>query len=41
MYAGPRQDDFYVDCSPGGYQRGGVPFSETPKMGCWNWPPRE
>ena len=18
-----------------------VPFSETPKPGCWNWPPRE
>ena len=32
--------DFPVDCAPGGYQREGVPFSETPKMGCWNWPPR-
>jgi hypothetical protein len=19
----------------------GVPFSETPKPGCWSWPPRE
>lgn len=32
--------DFIVDCAPGGYQRDGIPFSETPTMGCWNWPPR-
>jgi hypothetical protein len=42
VFAGPHpSEDFVVDCAPGGYQREGVPFSETPKMGCWNWPPRE
>jgi hypothetical protein len=36
-----QSNDFTVDCAPGGYERDGVQFSETPKMGCWNWPPRE
>jgi len=33
-------EDFPVDCAPGGYAREGVQFSEEPRMGCWNWPPR-
>lgn len=42
VMAGPHpSSDFVVDCSPDGYKRDGVPFSDTPKMGCWNWPPRE
>lgn len=34
-------EDFVVDCAPGRYRADGVQFSEEPKMGCWNWPPRE
>lgn len=33
-------EDFPVDCAPGVYEREGVQFSEEPRMGCWNWPPR-
>jgi hypothetical protein len=33
-------EDWTVDCSPGGYHPDGVRQSETPTMGCWNWPPR-
>lgn len=32
-------EDFVVNCAPLGYKIDGVQFSETPKMGCWNWPP--
>ena len=34
------QDDFIVDCAPGGYERDGVREAAVPTMGCWNWPPR-
>ena len=40
VFSAPDAPDFIVDCAPGGYQREGVKFSETPVMGCWNWPPR-
>lgn len=24
-----------------GYPRNAVPYSDTPKAGCWTWPPRD